>query len=354
MLKLIKGEMDPDEGRLIRSSDFAAATVSQIPEIDLGNTVYSEALTSFEPLRKVELRLQDLEHQIAEHHVAEKVAGEYDRLRTYFEIQGGYDYEARTERVLFGLGFSARELKVPCRNLSGGQLSRLALGMALLQPSTVLLLDEPTNHLDLSGRLWLMDYLRDLGRAFIVISHDRYFLNTVTNCTWEIEEKTLYEYRVPFGASRRLRDEHLRRRQAEYERQQEWKRRTEDFIRRNIAGQKTRQAQSRRKKLKRTEWVASPEASSNSLKLEIKEAARGGALAFEVESGMVGYKTPVNNMFFNCGWGTGGLGTVGGGLWVFRARASSRSWVGMSLESSTMTTSWVSCRSWKGTFPAAI
>jgi ATP-binding cassette subfamily F protein 3 len=271
LLKLIKGEMDPDEGRLIRSSDLAAATVSQIPEIDLGNTVYSEALTS----------------------VAEKVAGEYDRLRTYFETQGGYDYEARTERVLFGLGFSAPELKVPCRNLSGGQLSRLALGMALLQPSTILLLDEPTNHLDLSGRLWLMDYLRDLGRAFIVISHDRYFLNTVTNCTWEIEEKTLYEYRVPFGASRRLRDEHLRRRQAEYERQQEWKRRTEDFIRRNIAGQKTRQAQSRRKKLKRTEWVASPEASSNSLKLEIKEAARGGALAFEVESGMVGYEDQI-------------------------------------------------------------
>ncbi len=293
LLKLIKGELDPDEGRLIRSSEFAAATVSQIPEVDLGNTVYAEALTSFEPLQKVEKRLQDLEHAIAEENAADQVAAEYDRLRTYFELQGGYDYEARTERVLYGLGFSGQELKYPCRNLSGGQVSRLALAMALLRPATVLLLDEPTNHLDLSGRLWLMDYLCDLRRTFIVISHDRYFLNTVTNRTWELEEKTLYDYPVPFGASRRLRDGHFRHRQLEFERQQEWKRQTEDFIRRNIAGQKTRQAQSRRRQLKRTEWVSSPESSPNSLILKIKEAPRGGALTFEVQSGTIGFEDKI-------------------------------------------------------------
>lgn len=290
VLKLIKGDLDPDEGQLIRSSDFATATVSQIPEVDLGNTVYGEALTSFEPLQKVEKRLQEIEHSIAEQNGADRVAAEYDRLRTYFEIQGGYDYESRTERVLYGLGFSEQELKYPCRNLSGGQLSRLALAMALLSPATLLLLDEPTNHLDLSGSLWLMDYLRELRRTFIVISHDRYFLNNVTNRTWEIEEKTLYDYSVPFGASRRLRDEHFHRRQLEFERQQEWKRRTEDYIRRNIAGQKTRQAQSRRKQLKRTDWIASPESDSDTLRLKIKEAARGGALTFEVQSGTIGFE----------------------------------------------------------------
>jgi len=278
---------------LIRSSEFAAATVSQIPEVDLDNSVYGEALTSFEPLQKVEKRLEDIEHVIAEQHGTDEVAAEYDRLRTYFEIQGGYDYESRTERVLYGLGFSEQELKYPCSNLSGGQLSRLALAVALLRPATVLLLDEPTNHLDLSGSLWLMDYLRELRRTFIVISHDRYFLNIVTNRTWEIEEKTLYDYPVAFGASRRLRDEHFRRRQLEFERQQEWKRRTEDFIRRNIAGQKTRQAQSRRRQLKRTEWIASPESGPNSLKLRIKEAARGGALTFEVQSGSIGFEDRV-------------------------------------------------------------
>ena len=192
-MRLIKGELDPDEGQLIRSSEFAAATVSQIPEVDLDNSVYGEALTSFEPLQKVEKRLEDIEHVIAEQHGADEVAAEYDRLRTYFEIQGGYDYESRTERVLYGLGFSEQELEYPCSNLSGGQLSRLALAVALLSPATVLLLDEPTNHLDLSGSLWLMDYLRELRRTFIVISHDRYFLNIVTNRTWEIEEKTLFE-----------------------------------------------------------------------------------------------------------------------------------------------------------------
>jgi len=290
VLKLIKGDLDPDEGQLIRSSDFATATVSQIPEVDLGNTVYGEALTSFEPLQKVEKRLQEIEHSIAEQNGADRVAAEYDRLRTYFEIQGGYDYESRTERVLYGLGFSEHELKYPCRKLSGGQLSRLALAMALLSPATLLLLDEPTNHLDLSGSLWLMDYLRELRRTFIVISHDRYFLNNVTNRTWEIEEKTLYDYSVPFGASRRLRDEHFHRRQLEFERQQEWKRRTEDYIRRNIAGQKTRQAQSRRKQLKRTDWIASPESDSDTLRLKIKEAARGGALTFEVQSGTIGFE----------------------------------------------------------------
>jgi ATP-binding cassette, subfamily F, member 3 len=166
-------------------------------------------------------------------------------------MEGGYSFKAQTKAVLFGLGFSESELDKSTTKLSGGELNRLNLAKLLLSRPNLLLLDEPTNHLDIPSVQWLEDYLRDYPDAFIVISHDRYFLDRTANKIFELADGLLEEY--PGNYSRYLidKEKRLRQRRKEYQEQREFIARTEDFIRRNIAGQNTRQAQARQKMLGR-------------------------------------------------------------------------------------------------------
>ncbi|MGW8180703.1 MAG: ABC-F family ATP-binding cassette domain-containing protein, partial [bacterium] len=216
-------------------------------------------------------------------------AEDYERIQNQFRLNGGYDFEARTEKVLFGLGFTSSELDSPCSHLSGGQQSRLFLARTLLRPADLLLLDEPTNHLDVDGILWLASYLQAYKSALVLISHDREFLDTVTSITWELEGGKLYRYAAGFSASRRLREESRRLLEQEYERQQEWKLKTEQFIRRNLFGQKTKQAQARRKQLEKTEWITPPAQDKIAPRMKIPEARRGGALSFAIRNGSIGF-----------------------------------------------------------------
>ncbi len=289
LFELIEEKLTPDGGRAVRARSLEISRVEQIPRYQDGSSLIQETLTVFEPLRRMEERLRHLEGQMAEAGLDENLAQEYGELHTVFELKGGYGYRARAERVLFGLGFGADDLKLPCEHLSGGQRSRMALARALLRPANLLLLDEPTNHVDLQGILWLEQYLSDLKGALIVVSHDRHFLDRVTNRTWEVEGRTLHDYPAPYTRSRRLREERRRIEEEAFEKQQEWKRRTEDYIRRNIVGQKTRQAQSRRKQLEKADWIESPTLGESSIHIRIPEARRSGSLVVEIEGGRVGY-----------------------------------------------------------------
>ncbi|MFZ0430895.1 MAG: ABC-F family ATP-binding cassette domain-containing protein, partial [Acidobacteriota bacterium] len=289
LFDLIENRLVPDAGQVIRSRRLEVSRVEQIPRFEPNRTLREETLEVFAELRAMEGEIRELEHAIAEQGLEGSLTDRYEELRTRFEMRGGYDFAARTEAVLFGLGFAAADLEIPCEHLSGGQRSRMALAKALLRPASLLLLDEPTNHVDLQGILWLEQYLGELAGALIVISHDRHFLDKVTGRTWEMEEGTLFDYPTAFSRSRRLRDERVRLATQAYERQLEWKRRTEDFVRRNIAGQKTRQAQSRRRQLEKAEWLDAPEAGRAPVHIRIPEAGRGGSLVFEISEGRVGY-----------------------------------------------------------------
>jgi ATP-binding cassette subfamily F protein 3 len=231
-----------------------------------------------------------LEHEmgVREGAALDEVMHEYSDLRHRYEIEGGFTYQSRAESVLIGLGFKNGELSQPADQLSGGQKARLALTKLLLSEPDVLLLDEPTNHLDVNAVEWLEDFLGEYKRAFVIISHDRFLLDRTTTKIIEIDAGRANSYTGNYTAYVRQRDERRLAQQREYEQQQELITRTEEFIRRNLAGQKTKQAKSRRKmleKLARVESVRDDRTAS----FGIKGVARAGDNVLAVSELAVGY-----------------------------------------------------------------
>lgn len=291
LLDIIDGTLQPDGGKVHRLSKLSLSRVSQLHDFDDSRSVLAEALTAFDSLRAMNRRLRELESRMAESSSAghQSVTREYELLSHKFEFFGGYDYKSRTEKMLLGLGFTRENIDIPTGSLSGGQRNRLAVVKALLEPSDVLLLDEPTNHLDLQGIFWLTHFICDSVRSFVLISHDRNFLDSVTNKTWELESGRIYEYAASYSRSREIRKIRLQQQEKEYSRQQEWKTRTEEYIRRNMAGQKTKQAQSRLKRLKKTEWIELDRENERNPVMKIPAAPRGGALTFSLREAEIGF-----------------------------------------------------------------
>ena len=291
LLDIIDGSLQPDSGQVHRISRLAFSRVRQLYDFSDSRSVLDEALDSFESLHVMSRRLRELEIRMSESDSDshQQASREYASLSHRFEMFGGYNYKSRAEKMLLGLGFERDSFSLPAGRLSGGQKNRLALAKALLEPADVMLLDEPTNHLDLRGIFWLARFLRESVNSFVLISHDRSFLDSVTNKTWELESGILYEYSVPYSRSREIRDLRLQQQEKQYNRQQEWKTRTEEYIRRNMAGQKTKQAQSRLKRLKKTVWVEKGPGEERAPAMKIPPAPRGGSLAFSLQDSEIGF-----------------------------------------------------------------
>ncbi len=163
----------------------------------------------------------------------------YGQAQTALEVAGGYDYETRIRQVLGGLGFNEDEHDKPLAHLSGGE-RRALLAQLLLSEPDLLLLDEPTNHLDLEAVEWLEDTLLRWKGGLVVVAHDRYFLDKVANRIWDMNFGRLEAYRGNYSAFRLQKEMRLDRQRKEWESQQEFVAKTEDFIKRNLAGQRTR------------------------------------------------------------------------------------------------------------------
>jgi ATP-binding cassette subfamily F protein 3 len=214
---------------------------------------------------------------------------EYARLSTEFETHGGYEMEHRTEAVLHGLGFSEEMFSDPVKQLSGGQKTRVALAKALLSEPDLLMLDEPTNHLDLEAIEWLENFMRNWNRAFIVVSHDRYFLDRVTNRTLDMAFGKLEDYPGGYNRYLKLREERMARRLKEYEEQQEFINRTEEFIRKYKAGQRSKEARGRETRLARLERIERPQ-EHDQLHLRMRADLRSSRNVLTVKPITVGYK----------------------------------------------------------------
>jgi ATP-binding cassette subfamily F protein 3 len=297
LLHLLVGLEEPTHGVVHRAKNLRAAYLpqqadqpGQSPLAGVG-TLWKIMLEAFAMLQAQAAELRRLETAMADPETGDQTLQQYSAAVEAFELAGGYAYEHRIERVLSGLGFDADDFHRPVAQLSGGQKTRALLARLLLEAPDLLLLDEPTNHLDLQGVEWLEGYLKAWKGAVVVVAHDRAFLDAVVDQVWELAWGRLESYRGNYSAYISQRAERVALRQATYERQQQHIARTEDFIRRNIAGQRTSSAQGRQKRLSRLERVARPQ-EYRPLNLDLGNAARSGDLVVGLYDLTVGYAHP--------------------------------------------------------------
>ncbi|MBC7232731.1 MAG: ATP-binding cassette domain-containing protein [Chloroflexi bacterium] len=292
LLRIIAGLETPSSGRLQVARGIRIGYLSQKADIQSERTLYQEMLEAFAHLRAQQERLRRLEEEMADPDRRAKAMERYGELLHLFELAGGYTFEQEIRRVLMGLGFEEADFEQPIALLSGGQRTRAQLAKLLLSNYNLLLLDEPTNHLDLEATQWLEEYLSQWKGSLIVVAHDRYFLDKVVNRVWEMSFGALEQYPGNYSHYMTLRNERYRQRQAEYEAQREYIARAEEFIRRYKAGQRSREARSREKRLQHLERVEQPR-QHKMMKLELTSTVRGGNNVLTLRGLEVGYDRPL-------------------------------------------------------------
>lgn len=217
LFKLLKGEHTPDEGNIHFSGGVKIGFMEQFACKGSNKTLYDEVLSSFAELEELELELEELHDKIDLGDVSDETIARQTAVRERYESEGGLTYKSRTASALGGLGFSESDFKLPVSVLSGGQRSKLQLARLLLSNADLLLLDEPTNHLDMTSVEWLERFLSDYRGAYIVISHDRYFLDKVTQRTLELENCHIHDYKGNYTRSLELKEEDMERRRKVYD-----------------------------------------------------------------------------------------------------------------------------------------
>lgn len=295
LLNIIVGLDVPTKGEVSRKRGLSVGFLPQRPVIEGNRTVWDEMLTAFTDLLEQQQRLHDLEHALADPTLVNEhdaILERYGKLQEAFDIAGGYTFELEIKRVLQGLGFKEREFQRPINLLSGGQVTRTLLARLLLEKPELLVLDEPTNHLDINAVEWLEGYLKTWQSALLLVSHDRYFMDKVVNVIWELEFGELDTYHGNYSHYVQQRHERHERMLKEYEAQQEFIKKEQDYIARNIAGQNTNQAKGRRRRLERLikegEWVKKRPQTKQKLHMRL-EASRTGNEVFKTKGMAIGY-----------------------------------------------------------------
>lgn len=253
LLRIIAGLESPTEGVVRRIGDVRTAYLAQSARLQDGGTLREAMERPFAFLHDIEHEMRTLEQAIADGAEDATTLHRYDDLLHTYERAGGYEKDARIRAALIGVGFSPEQFDTPVGVLSGGEEARAALARVLLEAPDLLLLDEPTNHLDFGALDWLEEALLQFPGALLLVSHDRHLLDRVANRTWEVAFEEVTVYNVGYTESRMQRDMDRTRRLDAYERQEETIEKYKDFIRRNKAGQKVRQAKDRERKLARIE-----------------------------------------------------------------------------------------------------
>ncbi len=290
VFRLVRGDETPDRGDVVRARGLRLGLLDQHVHFEPGSTVHESALAAFGHLQQIEHEMHDLEHRMAEPGAElEQILERYSDLQHQFEREGGFEYAAKAEAILLGLGFERELWSLETEKLSGGQQNRLGLARLLLAAPDLLLLDEPTNHLDVSAVEWLEEFLQDYGSAYVVISHDRYFLDRACRRIVELENGRASSYTGNYSAYLVEREERRESQQRAYDNQQQLIAKTEEFIRRNLAGQKTKQAKSRRTMLAKLERVEAVRADRSSGDFRLQSIERTGNHVLTVNELSVGY-----------------------------------------------------------------
>ena len=299
ILKLICGMQNPTNGKVAVPNDVKIGYLPQIMEHHRGRTVIDEAMTAFADMFALEDELEKISQELAERQDYE--SKEYhDLIVRMNEVNDRLAYtrsdnpRVQAERTLMGLGFKYDELSRNTETFSQGWNMRIELAKILLSKPDVLLLDEPTNHLDIESIEWLEGYLKDYRGSLVLISHDRKFLDNVTNRTVEIMLGRIHDYKVPYSKYLELRKERLEQQRAAFENQQRMIEKTEEFIERfRYKPTKSNQVQSRVKQLEKLERIEVDLEDKSALAVKFPPAPRSGDIAYKAVDMRVGYGTKV-------------------------------------------------------------
>jgi ATP-binding cassette subfamily F protein 3 len=274
LLNILSGVMTADSGTVERARSLRLGYLTQEMTVEGDRTLYEEVREAFRALLDMQAEMTALEARLAQPASSAADLQRYGTLLEEFNARQGYTMAARVEATLLGLGFRPADLHTPVRHLSGGQKNMGALARVLLQEPDLLLLDEPSNHLDISATEWLEGVLRVYRGTVVVISHDRYFLDRVVDEIMELDQHCLQRYMGNYSSYVMARAARLEQQRKAYEQQQGEIRRQEEFIRRNMAGQNTKQAQSRQKALERLERVEKPTTDNHRMQLRFTTQQR--------------------------------------------------------------------------------
>ncbi len=289
LLRIALGREEPDSGEFIKANAVRIATVDQALPADLEEKLHDFVAGAFASLHAVESEMRRLEHLMAEGKDSVALHDKYDALSHRFENEGGYDMVAEVDKALSGLGFSAADFPRSLSELSGGQKNRAMLARAILASPDVLLLDEPTNHLDFQAVEFLEEYLAKSRRAYLVVTHDRRFLDRVAEEIVDLENGRLTAYSGGYTAYRNQKAERILSATRAFEKQQDFIDKEQEYIRRNIAGVNSRQAKGRRTKLARVERLEKPTDDLTTVSFRFDAARIGGRIFLRTKDCDAGY-----------------------------------------------------------------
>jgi len=289
LLKVILGERVPDGGMVAIPSEVTLGYLPQQMKVHDTRSVFEETLSAFEHLKALEKEVEDLTSEIGSRDDYEsddyaKLCARLSDANEHYHLLGGGNQDGEAEMALLGLGFKREEFERPTSTFSGGWRMRIELAKLLLRRPSVLLLDEPTNHLDIESIQWLEAYLKDYPGALVLISHDRVFLDNVTDRTIEISLGKVYDYKTSYSHYVELRKERREQQLAAYTNQQKQIADTEDFIERfRYKATKSNQVQSRIKQLEKLDIIEVDEEDNSRLNIKFPPAPRSGQVVIEAK-----------------------------------------------------------------------
>src|SRR5688500_6476262 len=288
LFRILTGERAPSTGSVARVSGIKVTLLEQHRTFDGAETVWAAAAGPFKDLLALEQSLARQAEALGTD-ASEQAMARYSRDLERFEREGGYTIAPRVDAVLHGLGFDPAEARTrSVTQLSGGERGRVGLARQLVTPSDVLLLDEPTNHLDLETTEWLERYLQETDKTVILISHDRDFLAEVVDHVLHVEFGSAVPYASGYEAFVEQRLERRLTQQRQFDKQRTKLAAEEDYIRRNIAGQNSKQAKGRRKRLARMPRLSPPPTDSECMALRLEVSERGGDQTVVAERARIG------------------------------------------------------------------
>ena len=289
LLKCILGIEELDEGQVVMSPVASIGYLQQ--DVNLGDASLAEEIeTAWEDVHALENKLQELTTYLETHEASESDLQRLDYLQNRLEWLGGYDYEQKTKRIVYGLGFTDEDLYKPANAFSGGQKTRINLAKALVRSPDFLFLDEPTNHLDMEMLEWLEGYLSSYRGGILIVSHDRYFMDRIVTGVVELDHHKATTYRGNYSRYVAQREERLKADTIAYEKQQEYIKKTEEYIDKYRAGIKSKMARGRQSQLNRLERLEAPE-TSHSLDFKFPPAAMSADKVLVLDHVSIGYKT---------------------------------------------------------------